>query len=115
MQANWMPLITNLHKLKVTIFSVADLLQDQFGLALIRLENVVRGTICGAIRHKLIPTPQNLVTSPPLTTTYESFFDLPSLSQVLNRTNSLTQIVHERKLSYLEAFKFTIHVYLYIQ
>ncbi|KAK6769875.1 hypothetical protein RDI58_030474 [Solanum bulbocastanum] len=56
------------------IRSVADLLQDQFGLALVRLENVVRGTICGAIRHKLIPTPQNLVTSPPLTTTYESFF-----------------------------------------
>ncbi|KAK6771219.1 hypothetical protein RDI58_031530 [Solanum bulbocastanum] len=42
------------------IRSVADLLQDQFGLALVRLENVVRGTICGAIRHKLIPTPQNL-------------------------------------------------------
>ncbi|KAG9438749.1 hypothetical protein H6P81_021287 [Aristolochia fimbriata] len=43
------------------IRSVADLLQDQLGLALVRLENVVRGTICGAIRHKLIPTPQNLV------------------------------------------------------
>ncbi|MCD7460014.1 hypothetical protein HAX54_042667 [Datura stramonium] len=42
------------------IRSVADLLQDQFGLALVRLENVVRGTICGAIRHKLILTPQNL-------------------------------------------------------
>ncbi|KAL3613063.1 hypothetical protein CASFOL_043091 [Castilleja foliolosa] len=56
------------------IRSVADLLQDQFGLSLVRLENVVRGTICGAIRHKLIPTPQNLVTSTPLTTTFESFF-----------------------------------------
>jgi len=55
------------------IRSVADLLQDQFGLAPVRLENVVRGTICGAIRHKLIPTPQNLVTETPLTTTYESF------------------------------------------
>ncbi|KAK6769666.1 hypothetical protein RDI58_033092 [Solanum bulbocastanum] len=83
------------------IRSVADLLQDQFGLALVRLENVVRGTICGAIRHKLIPTPQNLVTSPPLTTTYESFFGLHPLSQVLDRTNPLTQIVHGRKLSYL--------------
>ncbi|KAL2224412.1 UNVERIFIED_CONTAM: DNA-directed RNA polymerase subunit beta [Sesamum indicum] len=41
-------------------FGMADLLQDQFGLSLVRLENVVRGTICGAIRHKLIPTPQNL-------------------------------------------------------
>ncbi|KAK3022664.1 hypothetical protein RJ639_045430 [Escallonia herrerae] len=45
--------------------SVADLLQDQFRLALVRLENVVRGTI------------------------------------ILDRTNSLTQIVHGRKLSYL--------------
>ncbi|KAF3629168.1 DNA-directed RNA polymerase subunit beta [Capsicum annuum] len=83
------------------IRSVADLLQDQFGLALVRLENMVRGTICGAIRHKLMPTPQNLVTSTPLTTTYESFFGLHPLSQVLDRTNPLTQIVHGRKLSYL--------------
>nr|YP_010536727.1 RNA polymerase beta subunit [Tetraena simplex]UYC29930.1 RNA polymerase beta subunit [Tetraena simplex] len=83
------------------IRSVADLLQDQFGLALVRLENAVRGTICGAIRHKLIPTPQNLVTSTPLTTTFESFFGLHPLSQVLDRTNPLTQIVHGRKLSYL--------------
>ncbi|PHU25470.1 DNA-directed RNA polymerase subunit beta [Capsicum chinense] len=44
---------------------------------------------------------QNLVTSTPLTTTYESFFGLHPLSQVLDRTNPLTQIVHGRKLSYL--------------
>uniref|UniRef100_K4CYR6 DNA-directed RNA polymerase n=1 Tax=Solanum lycopersicum TaxID=4081 RepID=K4CYR6_SOLLC len=47
------------------IRSVVNLLQDQFGLALVRLENMVRGTICGAIRHKLIPTPQNLVKCGP--------------------------------------------------
>ncbi|KAG4138305.1 hypothetical protein ERO13_D07G126525v2 [Gossypium hirsutum] len=80
------------------ILSVEDLLQDQFGLALIRLENVVRGTICGAIRHKLILTPQNLVTSTSFTTIYESFFGLHPLFQVLDRTNPLTQIVHGRKL-----------------
>ncbi|CAN0934120.1 DNA-directed RNA polymerase subunit beta [Linum grandiflorum] len=83
------------------IRSVADLLQDQFGLALVRLENVVRGTICGAIQNKLIPTPQNLVTSTSLTTDFESFLGLHPLSQVLDRTNPLTQIVHGRKLSYL--------------
>nr|ADD31195.1 RNA polymerase beta subunit protein [Phoradendron leucarpum] len=84
------------------IRSVADLLQDQFGLALVRLENVVRGTICRSIRqHKWIPTPQHLVTSTSLTTTYESFFGLHPLSQVLDRTNPLTQIVHGRKSSYL--------------
>nr|UDZ61124.1 RNA polymerase beta subunit [Limnophyton angolense] len=83
------------------IRSVADLLQDQFGLALVRLENTVRGTICEAIEHKLKPTPQNLVTSTSLTTTYESFFSLHPLSQVLDQTNPLTQTVHGRKLSHL--------------
>nr|YP_010483432.1 RNA polymerase beta subunit [Corydalis pinnata]UVV35492.1 RNA polymerase beta subunit [Corydalis pinnata] len=83
------------------IRSVADLLQDQFGLALVRLEHAIRRTLCGAIRHKLRPTPRNLVTSTPLTTTYESFFGLHPLSHVLDRTNPLTQIVHGRKLSYL--------------
>ncbi|CAI0427465.1 unnamed protein product, partial [Linum tenue] len=45
---------------------------------------------------------QNSVTSTSLTTTFESFFRiLNPLSQVLDRTNSLTQIVHGRKSSYL--------------
>nr|YP_009670880.1 RNA polymerase beta subunit [Passiflora contracta]QCX30158.1 RNA polymerase beta subunit [Passiflora contracta] len=97
-----MDTLTDMNHLKnKRIRSVADLLQDQFGLALVRLENVVRGTLCGAISQKLIPTLQNLVTSTPLTTTYESFFGLHPLSQVLDRTNPLTQIVHGRKVSYL--------------
>nr|WRH31664.1 RNA polymerase beta subunit [Pereskia aculeata] len=83
------------------IRSVADLLQDQFGLALDRLENVVRETIWGAIGHKLRPTPQNLVTSTPLTTTFESFLGLHPLSQVFDRTNPLTQTFHGRKWSFL--------------
>ncbi|KAK7356343.1 hypothetical protein VNO80_15613 [Phaseolus coccineus] len=97
-----MALLDDINHLKnKCIRSVADLLQDQFGWALVHLENMVRGTICGAIRHKLIPTPENLVTSTPLTTTYESFFGLHPLSQVLDQTNPLTEIVHGRKLSYL--------------
>nr|YP_009446851.1 RNA polymerase beta subunit [Adenocalymma cristicalyx]ATY48136.1 RNA polymerase beta subunit [Adenocalymma cristicalyx] len=83
------------------IRSVADLLQEQFGLSLVRLENVVRETIGKAIERKWIPTPQNLVTSRPLTIIYESFFGLHPLSQVLDQTNPLTQIVHGRKLSSL--------------
>nr|QGA86290.1 RNA polymerase beta subunit [Calliandra hygrophila] len=83
------------------IRSVADLLQDQFGWALVRLEKMVQGTICEGISPKLILTPQNLVTSTPLTTIYQSFFGLHPLSQVLDQTNPLTQIVHGRKWSYL--------------
>nr|YP_008994512.1 RNA polymerase beta subunit [Hypseocharis bilobata]AGV02940.1 RNA polymerase beta subunit [Hypseocharis bilobata]AKF43096.1 RNA polymerase beta subunit [Hypseocharis bilobata] len=83
------------------IRSVADLLQDQFGLALVRLEKIAKVTICGAMKHKWTPTPQNLVSSTPLTITYESFFGLHPLSQVLDGTNPLTQIVHGRKWSFL--------------
>nr|YP_009446682.1 RNA polymerase beta subunit [Adenocalymma biternatum]ATY47967.1 RNA polymerase beta subunit [Adenocalymma biternatum] len=83
------------------IRSVGDLLQEQFGLSLVRLENVVQETIGKAIEGKRIPTPQNLVTSRPLTIIYESFFGLHPLSQVLDQTNPLTQIVHGRKWSYL--------------
>ena len=43
------------------IRSIADLLLDQFGWTLVRLEAMVRGTICGAIRHKLIPTLKNIL------------------------------------------------------
>nr|QWC55505.1 RNA polymerase beta subunit [Dahlia pinnata]QWS06202.1 RNA polymerase beta subunit [Dahlia pinnata] len=83
------------------IRSVADLLQEQFGLALVRLENMARGNIYAALKHNWTPTPQNLVNSTPLTDTYKVFFRLHPLSQVLDRTNPLTQIVHGRKLSYL--------------
>nr|AKZ31423.1 RNA polymerase beta subunit [Goodenia reinwardtii] len=83
------------------IRSVADLLQDQFGLALVRLKDVVEGSICRALRQKLRRPPRNLVTSTSLTTTYESFFRLHPLSQILDQTNPLTQIVHGRKFSYL--------------
>ena len=76
------------------IRSIVDLLQDQYKLALVRLKNMVRGTIRGAIRHKLILIHRNLVTSTPFTTTFESFFGLHILSQVLDRTNPLTQIIH---------------------
>ncbi|KAJ8435876.1 hypothetical protein Cgig2_008416 [Carnegiea gigantea] len=66
-------------------FRMANLLQNQFGLALVSLENVVQGGICGVIKHKLIPTPLLLVTSSALTTTYRSCFGLHPLSQVLDK------------------------------
>ena len=68
------------------LVGMRGLMSDQFGLALVRLENVVRGTIGKAIRHKWMPAPHHLVTSTLLTTTYESFFGLYPLSQVLDRS-----------------------------
>nr|YP_009300108.1 RNA polymerase beta subunit [Pelargonium transvaalense]AJC00023.1 RNA polymerase beta subunit [Pelargonium transvaalense]AKF43110.1 RNA polymerase beta subunit [Pelargonium transvaalense] len=83
------------------IRSVADLLQDQFGLALIDLENAVSDTIGTAIVTNKIPTLKHLALSTPFTTTYESFFKLHPLSHVLDETNPLSQIVHGRKWSFL--------------
>nr|YP_010290408.1 RNA polymerase beta subunit [Carex gibba]ULQ64261.1 RNA polymerase beta subunit [Carex gibba] len=84
------------------IRSVGDLLQDQFRLALSRLENAIRNTIRVAISHnKWIKSPQNLVISTSLTTTYESFFGLHPLSQVSDQTNPLAQVAHGRKWSFL--------------
>nr|YP_010692399.1 RNA polymerase beta subunit [Juncus validus]UZM11361.1 RNA polymerase beta subunit [Juncus validus] len=87
------------------IRSAGDLLQDQFGLALIRLENAIRNTISRAIiQNKWIRAPQNLINSTffSLTTTYESFFGGHPLSQVSDQTNPLAQLVHGRKWSYLD-------------
>nr|QWZ47365.1 RNA polymerase beta subunit [Drosera peltata]QWZ47394.1 RNA polymerase beta subunit [Drosera peltata] len=83
------------------IRSVGDLLQDQFGLALVRLQSVIRQRILRGMKQELKPTPQNLITSTTLTTTYESFFGFNPLSQVLDQTNPLTPIVHGRKWSSL--------------
>uniref|UniRef100_K3Z2V8 DNA-directed RNA polymerase n=1 Tax=Setaria italica TaxID=4555 RepID=K3Z2V8_SETIT len=87
------------------IRSVADLLQDQFGLALGRLQHAVQKTIRRVFIRQSKPTPQTLVTptstSILLITTYETFFGTYPLSQVFDQTNPLTQTVHGRKVSCL--------------
>nr|QYB21715.1 RNA polymerase beta subunit [Lagarostrobos franklinii]BBF90894.1 RNA polymerase beta chain [Lagarostrobos franklinii] len=83
------------------IRSVAELLQNQFELALDLLEKAVKRTI-NIMGYSLTePTPNNLVTSRPLTKTFQDFFGLHPLSQFLDQTNPLAEIVHSRKLSYL--------------
>ena len=81
------------------IRSVADLLQNQFRLALGRLEDAVKRTIRRATKRR--STPQNLVTSTLLKNTFQDFFGSHPLSQFLDQTNPLTEIAHGRKLSHL--------------
>ncbi|KAI7753925.1 LOW QUALITY PROTEIN: hypothetical protein M8C21_033124 [Ambrosia artemisiifolia] len=52
------------HMQNKRIHSVADLLQEQFGLALVPLENMARGNIYAALKHNWTPTPQNLLFGP---------------------------------------------------
>lgn len=81
------------------IRSVADLLQNQFRLALGRLKDAVKRTIHRATKRR--STPQNLVTSTLLKNTFQDFFGSHPLSQFLDQTNPLTEIAHGRKLSHL--------------
>jgi DNA-directed RNA polymerase subunit beta len=74
------------------IRSVADLLQNQFRLALGHLEYAVRRTIHRETKRR--STPQNLVTSTLLKNTFQDFFGSHPLSQFLDQTNPLTEIAH---------------------
>ena len=83
------------------VCSVAELLQDQFKLALNRLENSIRQILRGVAKRKRLPTPKSLVTPTPLVMTFKEFFGSHPLSQFLDQTNPLTEIVHKRRLSSL--------------
>jgi DNA-directed RNA polymerase subunit beta len=83
------------------VCSVADLLQDQFKLGLNRLENSIRQILRGATKRRRLPTPKSLVTPTPLIMTFKEFFGSHPLSQFLDQTNPLTEIVHKRRLSSL--------------
>nr|WGO59335.1 RNA polymerase beta subunit [Aneura pinguis] len=83
------------------ICSVANLLQNQLKLALNRLEHSIRQTFRGTTKRKRLPTPRALVSSTPLMITFKEFFGSHPLSQFLDQTNPLTEIVHKRRLSSL--------------
>nr|AKI29353.1 rpoB [Selaginella uncinata] len=83
------------------IRTAADLLQDQLRLALERLADSMRGGISRAARRKNVSTMRGVVNSSLLLTTLKEFFGSHPLSQSLDQTNPLTQMVHKRKLSSL--------------
>nr|AXX76511.1 RNA polymerase beta subunit [Dipteris conjugata] len=81
--------------------SVADLLQEQLKLALNRPENSIRQNIHRAVRRRRPLTLGGLVTSAPLTTTFNEFFGSHPLSQFSDQTNPLAETVHKRRSSSL--------------
>nr|BCB64905.1 RNA polymerase beta chain [Chamaecyparis obtusa var. obtusa]BCB65071.1 RNA polymerase beta chain [Chamaecyparis obtusa var. obtusa] len=84
------------------IRSVADLLQEQLRLALYDFREAVEKTILSAsINLKRRITLIKLETLIPLTDTFQDFFGLHPLSQFLDQTNPLAEIVHSRKVSSL--------------
>nr|UTS56976.1 RNA polymerase beta subunit [Schizaea tenella] len=89
------------HSKNRRVRSIADLLQEQSGLASNRLENSIRQNVHKAVRRKRLLTPRGLVTSTLLITTSKEFFGSHPLSQFLDQTNPLAEMVHKRRLSAL--------------
>nr|QYB21085.1 RNA polymerase beta subunit [Austrotaxus spicata] len=100
------------------IRSVGDLLQEQLGLALYRWREAIlktkllkykrkKNSKTKLVQYKVkdntksLVTPKRLATLLPLTETFQDFFGLHPLSQFLDQTNPLAEIVHSRKVSSL--------------
>lgn len=79
--------------------SVADSPQEQLKLALNRLENSIRQNLSRAVRRKRAITPRGLVTPAPVIATFKEFSGSHPLSQFLDQTNPLSEMVHKRRLS----------------
>nr|YP_009709480.1 RNA polymerase subunit beta [Asplenium nidus]QEW89296.1 RNA polymerase subunit beta [Asplenium nidus] len=79
--------------------SVADSPQEQLKLALNRLENSIRQNLSRAVRRKRVIMPRGLVTPAPVIATFREFSGSHPLSQFLDQTNPLSEMVHKRRLS----------------
>lgn len=81
------------------IRSVGEQLQKQFRVGLARLDRLVREQMTLRGGEKIVP--QNLVNIRPLVGVMREFFGSSQLSQFMDQTNPLAEIVHKRRLSAL--------------
>lgn len=81
------------------IRAVGELLQNQFRIGLARMERVVREkmTVYDDKEVKF----QHLINTKPVVSAMKEFFGSSQLSQFMDQTNPLAELVHKRKLSAL--------------
>ena len=75
-----------------------ELIQNQLGTGLIRLEKMIREKLKKP-RKKL--TVRNLITTKPINGALREFFGSSQLSQFMDQTNPLAELTHKRRLSSL--------------
>jgi DNA-directed RNA polymerase subunit beta len=78
---------------------VGDQLQKQFRIGLTRLERLIKEQMAVKGEEKLVP--QHLINIRPLVAVMREFFGSSQLSQFMDQTNPLAEIVHKRRLSAL--------------
>ena len=81
------------------IKSVGEQLQKQFRIGLARLERLIREQIILKGSEKIVP--QQLINIRPLVAVMREFFGSSQLSQFMDQTNPLAEMVHKRRLSAL--------------
>jgi DNA-directed RNA polymerase subunit beta len=78
---------------------VGEQLQKQFRVGLARLERLIREQMAVKGNEKIVP--QHLINIRPLVAVMREFFGSSQLSQFMDQTNPLAEIVHKRRLSAL--------------
>jgi DNA-directed RNA polymerase subunit beta len=81
------------------IKNIGELVQNQVRIGLSRLERVVKERMTTQEAETI--TPRSLINIRPLVASLKEFFGSGQLSQFLDQTNPLAEIVHKRRLSAL--------------
>ncbi len=79
--------------------TVGEQLQRQFRIGLVRLERLIKEQM--ALKGNESITPQHLINIRPLVAVMREFFGSSQLSQFLDQTNPLAEVIHKRRLSAL--------------
>jgi len=81
--------------------SVGDLFQEQFRLSLVNLAKTILRNLRAAVTRRKSPSPKSLISSSILKSSFNHFFGCHELSQYLDQTNPLADLIHKRKMSLL--------------
>src|SRR5574340_1226658 len=76
-----------------------ELIQTQFRVGLLRMERVVKERM--SIQEPGQATPQALINIRPVVAAIKEFFGSSQLSQFMDQTNALAELVHKRRISAL--------------
>lgn len=79
--------------------AVGELLQNQLRGGMLRMERVARERLTSLDREQV--TAQAVISIKPITAAVRSFFGSGQLSQFMEQTNPLAELVHKRRLSVL--------------
>jgi DNA-directed RNA polymerase subunit beta len=81
--------------------AVGDVFREQFRLALVSLAKTILRNLFGIVTRRRLPSPKTLVSTSIVKSTFSQFFCSHELSQYLDQTNPLADIIHKRKMSLL--------------